>query len=319
MKNIWKTLNKPFLVLAPMEDVTDTVFRQIVASCGKPDLFFTEFVSIDGFLSEGREKIMPRLKFSKKEKPIIAQIWGSDPEKFYEAAKIISKMGFDGIDINMGCPDKNVVKKGAGGGLIIQNDLVKKIVEETRKGAGKLPISIKTRIGLRSVVTEEWISFLLSLNPDAITIHGRTVKEMSKVPAHWDEIKKAVKIRNKMKSKTLIIGNGDVTSHQQAKDYVKKYGVDGVMIGRGIFRNLWIFNPEIDEDAITPEMRKKALISHIKLFDNTWGKQKNYDILKKFYKAYISDFNGSKELRIKLMDTKNTGEALKILKLSATI
>ncbi|MFA5933147.1 MAG: tRNA-dihydrouridine synthase [Microgenomates group bacterium] len=313
MKNIWHTLQKPFTALAPMEDVTDTVFRQIVAKYGKPDIFFTEFASIDGLTSEGYEKIIPRFKFSKKEKPLIAQIWGNDPEKFYTVAKMISKMGFDGIDINMGCPDKNVVKKGAGGGLILNNILAKQIVDETKKGAPKLPISVKTRIGLRSITTEEWISFLLTLNLDALTIHGRTVKELSKVPAHWDEIAKCVKLRDKINPKTKIIGNGDVTSLKQAHDYAKKYGVDGVMIGRGIFNNLWVFNPKINESDITPGMRIKALINHIKLFDKTWGKNKNYDILKKFYKAYISGFPEAKQLRVKLMKTNSAQEVLKIL------
>lgn len=313
MANIWKSLQKPFTALAPMEDVTDTVFRQIVAKYGKPDIFFTEFVSVDGLLSAGYEKVMPRFKFSKKEKPLIAQIWGTDPEKFYGAAKLISKMGFDGIDINMGCPDKNVVKKGAGGGLILNFDLAEKIVVATKKGAGKLPVSIKTRIGIKSAVTEEWISFLLTLNLAAITIHARTVREKSKVPAQWGEIAKAVKLRDKISPKTLIIGNGDVTSFEQALSYAKKYGVDGVMIGRGIFNNLWVFNPKIKYENITPKMRIKALINHIKLFEKTWGNKKNYDILKKFYKAYISDFDGSKQLRVKLMATNSAPEALVIL------
>jgi len=313
MANIWRSLKIPFTALAPMEDVTDTVFRQIVAKYGKPDIFFTEFASTDGLLSEGYEKIIPRFKFSKKEKPLIAQIWGSDPEKFYVVAKMISKMGFDGIDINMGCPDKNVVKKGAGGGLILNNILAKQIVDETRKGAPNLPISIKTRIGLRSIVTEEWISFLLTLELDALTIHGRTVKELSKVPAHWDEIAKCVILRDKISPKTLIIGNGDVMSLEQAQAYAKKYGVDGVMIGRGIFNNLWVFNPKVNEEEITPEMKTKALIDHIKLFEKTWKDKKNYDILKKFYKAYISGFPEAKQLRVKLMETNSAKEALKIL------
>lgn len=313
MKNIWKTFSKPFLALAPMEDVTDTVFRQIVAKYGKPDIFFTEFVSIDGLCSVGFEKLLPRLKYAKIEKPIIAQIWGSDPEKFYKVAQMISKMGFDGIDINMGCPDRKVVKKGAGGGLIKTPELAKQIVEAVKLGAPKLPVSVKTRIGVNSIITEEWISFLFTLNLAALTVHGRTVKEMSKVPAHWNEIGKVVKLRNKINPQTLIIGNGDVISHQQALDYSKKYGVDGVMIGRGIFHNLWVFNPEVQEKSITPEMKIEALISHIKLFDKTWGETKNYDILKKFYKAYVSGFPEAKQLRIKLMATNSASDALNII------
>lgn len=309
MANFWKNLRKPFTALAPMEDVTDAVFRQVVVKYGKPDVLFTEFVSIDGLCSTGRDKLFPRLKFSPKEKPIVAQIWGTDPDKFYQSAQMISKMGFAGIDINMGCPDKKVVKKGAGGGLIKTPKKVKQIIEATRKGAGGLPVSIKTRIGFDKIITEEWIGLLLTLNLPALTIHTRTVKEMSKVPAHWDEITKAVKLKNKINRKTIIIGNGDVTNYKQALDLAKTTGVDGIMIGRGIFNNLWIFNPDIDPYSITPQMKLSALIYHIKLFETS----KNYDSLKKFYKAYVSGFPEAKELRIKLMETKSAKEALKII------
>ncbi len=311
--NFWTTLKKPFTVLAPMEDVTDTVFRQVVAKYGKPDVFFTEFVSIDGLCSKGLDKLLPRLKFSKEEKPIVAQIWGTDPEKFYRSAQMIVKMGFDGIDINMGCPDKNVVKKGAGGGLIKTPDKVKQIIEATRKGAGVLPVSIKTRTGFNKIMTEEWIGFLLTFNLPALTIHARTVKEMSKVPANWDEIATSVKLKNNLRKETLIIGNGDVTSYPEALNLIKSSGVDGIMIGRGIFNNLWIFNQDINPDLITPEMKISALTSHIRLFNHIWGETKNYDTLKKFYKAYISGFPEAKMLRIQLMKTRSTKEALKII------
>ncbi|MDO8638913.1 MAG: tRNA-dihydrouridine synthase [Candidatus Daviesbacteria bacterium] len=325
MKNFWDKLRRPFFALAPMEDITDFVFRQIVAKYGKPDVLFTEFVSVDGLCSEGRKKLLPRLKFAKCEKPIVAQIWGSDPDKFFESAKLISKMGFDGIDINMGCPDKKVVKKGAGGGLIKTPELAAQIITATRNGAGKLPISVKTRIGFDKIITEKWISFLLSFKLPALTIHCRTVKEMSKVPAHWDEIKLAVKLKEKLAPETLIIGNGDVASYKQGVDLAKESGCDGIMIGRGIFNNLWIFNPKIEPVSITPEMKIHALIDHIKLFEKTWsacnalrsnagrGKNKNYDILKKFYKAYISGFPEAKQLRVKLMGTKSASQALALL------
>lgn len=313
MKNFWNSLNKPFFALAPMEDVTDAVFRQIVAKYGKPDVLFTEFVSVDGFLSDGREKLLPRLKFSKSEKPIVAQIWGSDPIKFYESAKLISKMGFDGIDINMGCPDKKVVRKGAGGGLIKTPELAAQIITTTRLAAGSLPVSVKTRIGFDKIITEQWIRFLLSFKLPALSIHCRTVKEMSKVPAHWDEIKLAVKLKNKISPETLIIGNGDVVSYKQGIDLAKRTGCDGIMVGRGIFNNLWVFNPKIDPNSVTPKMKINALKDHIKLFEKIWGKNKNYDILKKFYKAYISGFPEAKQLRIKLMETDSANQALILL------
>lgn len=313
MANFWTGLKKPFTALAPMEDVTDTVFRQVVAKYGKPDVLYTEFVSVDGLSSEGLQKLLPRLKFSKIEHPVVAQIWGTDPEKFYLATRMISKMNFDGIDINMGCPDKGVLKKGAGGALINTPELAGKIIDAAKKGAGELPVSIKTRIGVNQINTEKWIGFLLSLDLPAITIHARTVKEMSKVPAHWDEIKKAVELRNKLNKKTLIIGNGDVVNFTQALDLAQSTGVDGIMIGRGILNNLWVFNRNINPGSVTPKMKISALIYHITLFEKTWATSKNYDILKKFYKAYISGFTGAKELRIKLMQIGSAGQAIKLL------
>jgi tRNA-dihydrouridine synthase len=338
--NFWKTLKKPILAQAPMEDVTDTVFRQIIAKCGVPDVFFTEFTNVEGMCSRGKDKVGKRLIFTSVEKPIVAQVWGKTPEKFLETAKMIRKMGFDGIDINMGCPEKSVVKKGAGGGLIDNPTLAKEIILATREGAGKLPLSVKTRIGVKEIQTEKWIGFLLKLNLDALTIHGRTVAEMSDVPNHWEEIEKAVKLRNSLKSKTLIIGNGDVKSREEALEKSKQYELDGIMIGRGIFSNLWIFNKESEgwqkrkgsrqratqralaggitfdrtPDKASPEEKIKLLIEHISLFDKTWGKTKNFSLMKKFYKIYISSHPDAKSVRVKLMEFMNAKDTLKFLK-----
>ena len=260
MKNIWNTLEKPFLVQAPMEDVTDTVFRQIIAKCGKPDVFFTEFTNVEGMCSKGRDHVGRRLIFTSVERPIVAQIWGLDPSKFFETAKMVKDMGFDGIDINMGCPEKSVVKRGACAGLIHNPTLAKEIIEAVKKGAGDLPISVKTRIGIKEIETEVWIEFLLKQNLDALTVHGRTVKEMSDVPAHWDEIGKVVKLRDKLNVNTLIIGNGDIKSLDDALEKHKKYKVDGIMIGRGIFENLWIFDKKINPQNISSEAKLKLLI-----------------------------------------------------------
>jgi tRNA-dihydrouridine synthase len=317
MKNFWRDLKKPIFALAPMEDVTDTVFRQIIAKCGKPDVFFTEFTNAEGLCSRGRDKVGKRLIFSPVEKPIVAQIWGTTPVKFYEAAKLIKKMGFDGIDINMGCPQKNVIKKGSCGALIDNPSLAKEIFTAVREGACGLPVSIKTRIGVKNIQTEKWTSFLLSLNPDALIVHGRTVAEMSDVPCHWDEIEKAVRLRNSLKSKTLIIGNGDVKSRKDAIDKYEKYKVDGIMIGRGIFDNLWIFNKDCEgwrENKISSEEKIRLLIEHVALFDKTWGKEKNFSTMKKFYKIYISGLPDAKEIRMKLMSFKNADDTLKFLK-----
>jgi tRNA-dihydrouridine synthase len=314
MKNLWKDLKKPILIQAPMEDVTDTVFRQIIAKCGKPDVFFTEFTNVEGLCSRGRKKVGRRLIFTGIERPIVAQVWGKTPEKFFEAAKIIKQMGFDGIDINMGCPQKNVIKKGACGALIDNPIIAKEIILAVREGAGGLPISVKTRIGARDIQTEKWTSFLLKQNLDCLIVHGRTVAEMSDVLCHWDEIGKVVKLRDSLKSKTLIIGNGDIKTRIDALEKIKKYGLDGVMIGRGIFDNPWIFNKNRTLSKISSEEKIKLLIKHVTLFDKTWGKEKNFSSMKKFYKIYISSLPDAKTVRIELMKLKTAKETLEFLK-----
>lgn len=296
-----------------MADVTDSAFRQIILSCGKPDIFYTEFVSCDGLCSEkGKPKLMPHLAFKKNERPIVAQFFGANPDNFYKCAQLAVKLGFDGIDINMGCPAGKIVKHDSGAGLIKNPELAKKIIQETKRGAGGLPVSIKTRIGYGKIVTEEWISHLIEAQPDAIIIHGRTMKEMSRVPAHWDEIGKAAILCRK--AEIPIIGNGDIVSYADGLEKVEKYSLDGIMVGRGIFSNPWFFNPSIDFTTKTLADRIKLVKKHITLFTKLWEKNKPFDVMKKFFKMYISGFDGAKELRTKLMTTKNAGEARNILK-----
>jgi len=317
MKNIWADLPKPILTLAPMEDVTDTVFRQIVASCVQPDVFFTEFMSCDGFLSKGHDMVSRRLKYSKNEHPIVAQIWGYNPEHFYAVAKILPTLGFDGIDINMGCPQKNVVKNGACAGLIKNPALTKEIITAVREGieaSGKpIPLSVKTRIGYTKIITEEWITFLLSCSLDALTVHGRTAKEMSKVPAHWDEIAKAVSIRDSMHVGTVIIGNGDVANASDALEKCTTYKTDGAMIGRGIFDNPWCFDRFTPAHIPNPSELLSLCVRHVKLYEKTWVKQKNYEALKKFFKMYIKGFDRASEFRIRIMETSSPDEIYPIL------
>lgn len=309
MQTIWHRLKRPFFVLAPMENVTDTVFRRIVAHCGSPDLFFTEFINTEGLCSKGYDRIRKHLEFTKAERPIIVQIWGNKPEKFLEVAKIVSGMGFDGIDINMGCPVRKVVSRGSCSGLIRNPSLAKEIILATKEGAGGLPVSVKTRIGYRDIMTEEWIGFLLEQPIAALTIHGRTVKEMSKVPAHWEEIEKAVILRNQMKKDILIIGNGDVVSYKDGVDKYERYKVDGIMIGRGIFNNLWIFR-DIDPETIGLEEKMRLLIDHISMFDEFWGTDKHYDVMKKFFKVYVSGFRDANAVRSELMQLGSAREAI---------
>ncbi len=313
MKNIWSSLPQPFFVLAPMEDVTDTVFRRIVVSCGRPDLFFTEFTSVDGLFSEGRDAVIKRFDFTKEELPLIAQIWGIKPENYFRAAKLIASMGFSGIDINMGCPERKVVRIGACSALMNNRTLAKEIIEATKEGAGELPVSIKTRIGFKEANIEDWIGFLLEHNLDALTIHGRTTKEMSDVPAQWEEIAKVVRLRDAMQKPTLIIGNGDVRSRHEGLLRVKETGVDGVMVGRGIFHDPWMFNKDHFGDSVEKNEKLKKLIEHISLFLSHWGEKKHDAILKKFYKCYIVGFPGASELRAQCMSYPTPEDVIKKL------
>lgn len=318
MANFWRKIVHPIKALAPMEDVTDTVFRRIVAECGRPDVFFTEFTNTDGMCSEGREAVIHRLQFTEEERPIVAQIWGNNPEHYVRAARDLREMGFDGIDINMGCPVKKIVKNGACSALIENKPLAKELVLAAKEGAGDLPVSVKTRLGFRKIETEEWSEFLLGLEPAVLTIHGRTAKEMSDYPAKWDEIGKVVKVRDRLGSSTLILGNGDIESLDEIHEKTARYGVDGVMIGRGIFHNIFLFNPERVEGGFTPSDRVRLLEKHIALYRRTWGAGRNFEIMKKFVKVYVSGFPGAAHLRNRLMESVSY-EAMDLLLKSWTV
>lgn len=295
-----------------MADVTDMAFRQIVVSCGKPDVLFTEFVSADGLCSEkGNPNLMPYLKFGDNERPIVAQFFGATPENFYKCAKLATELGFDGIDINLGCPAGKIVKRDSGAGLILNPELAKEIIYETKRGAGNLPVSVKTRIGYDEIITEEWVSHLIEAGPAAIILHGRTQKEMSKVPAHWDEIGKAAVLCRK--AGIPIIGNGDIMTYAQGVKKAEEYNLNGIMVGRGIFSNPWLFDPTIDPASKTKEERIALMRKHIKLFSELWGQDKNFDVLKKFFKIYISDWKGAKELRIELMNARSREQIEEVL------
>jgi len=302
--NFWDSLNKPFFVLAPMADVTDIAFRQIIAKYGKPDVFWTEFVSCDGLLSNGKEHLLHDLKYGEQERPIVAQIFGGKPGNFYECTKLITELGFDGIDINMGCPDRSIEKQGAGAALMKDPKRAREIIREVKRGAGDIPVSIKTRMGYNKNELDSWLPEILAEKPAVVTMHARTRKEMSKVEAHWEEVAHAVKIRDEMGSKTLIIGNGDIKDLNEAEKKAKETGADGVMIGRGIFGNPWLFNKEINREDVSLEERLKVMVEHTKLFEKLHGNKKNFATMKKHYKAYAEGFDGAKELRVKLMEAK---------------
>ncbi|HXK34957.1 MAG TPA: tRNA-dihydrouridine synthase [Candidatus Paceibacterota bacterium] len=310
MVNFWKKLKKPILILAPMANVTDAAFRGIIAKYGKPDVFWTEFVSANGLVSEGKNKLLADLKFSKKERPIVAQLFTGDPENLAKAAKLVTKLGFDGLDFNIGCPDRSIEKSGAGAVLIKNSKLAKELIR-VMKANTRLPVSVKTRIGY-AAIDLDWIKDLLEENLDALAIHLRTRKEMSGVPAHWELIPKIIELRDKISPGTLIIGNGDVATPKEAIEKCKKYKCDGVMIGRGIFGNPWLFSKKKKEVALAEKL--KALIEHIRLFDKYFRGVKNFAVMKKHFKAYVSGFDNAKDLRIKLMGVNTAKEAGKIIR-----
>ncbi|MEX0649473.1 MAG: tRNA-dihydrouridine synthase [Candidatus Andersenbacteria bacterium] len=312
---MWSNLSRPIMVLAPMDDVTDVVFRDVVAREGRPDVFFTEFTNCDALFSEGRQAHIRRLQFTENHRPIVAQIWGPTPENYYKTARLLGELGFDAVDINMGCPQRNIIKSGSCGALIQNHSLAQEIIAATKEGAGALPVSVKTRLGYDEIQTEDWIGFLLNQNIAALTIHGRTVAEMSSVPAHWDEIQKAVELRDAMGKSTLVMGNGDIESLEQAHRYVERYGVDGVMIGRGIFKNLWLFNPDHQDTSVA--YRIDVALSHAAAWEREWGQSRNFEILKKFLKIYIADFPGAAALRATLMETHSIEALTEALEASA--
>ncbi len=313
-KNTWQGLKKPFFILAPMDDVTDTVFRQVIATVAKPDLFFTEFASADGLQSLGREAVLRKLKFTEVEKPLIAQLWGMKPQNYVKTAAELVEMGFSGVDLNMGCPVKNVVKLGACSALINNQELAKNLIKATQKGVdGKIPVSVKTRVGF-SEVDLKWIEFLLQQNLAALTIHGRTAKQQSKVPNDWELIGKVRQLRDQIAPETLIIGNGDVLSRKQGEELAQEYGLDGIMIGRGIFQDPYVFSRDSPWGRMRTEEKLNLYKKHIKMFAKEWGGKKNPAGLKKFAKVYISGFDGASELRSKIMvcdDARSMTEVLK--------
>jgi tRNA-dihydrouridine synthase len=270
---------------------------------------WTEFVSADGLMSPGREVLLRDLDYSKAERPIVAQLFTGHPEKMREAAALVRRLGFDGLDINMGCPDRSVEKQGGGAAMIKDKKNTLAVLEAARESADGLPVSVKTRIGYNKDQIEEWIRFLLEQKLPLLTVHLRTRKEMSNVPAHWKLMPRIIKMRDEVSPETIILGNGDVQTLGEAREKVRETGCDGVMIGRGIFGNPWLFS----ENKPEAKERLFALIEHTKLFEKILGDVKSFAIMKKHFKAYVSGWEGAKELRIKLMETNSAKEVEKIV------
>ena len=309
----WEKLPKKAKLLAPMADVTDVAFREMIAKYsrmgedgGGPDVLYIEFVAADGLFSdEGRPKLMHLLKYNKKHRPIVAQIFSSNPKKMEEAARLCAELGFDGIDLNMGCPERNITKQGAGSAMIKTPELAQEVIYAAKRGAGDIPVSVKTRIGWTQNEVETWIPTLLETDISAIILHGRTRKQMSKVPADWDIIARAGEIVRASGKTTKFIGNGDVISLKQADEYAEKYNVDGVMIGRGVFGKPWFFDSQAKERSV--EEKLEIMLEHTRLFLELLPDQ-NFNIMKKHYKAYISGFDGARELRGKCMEAHSYEE-----------
>jgi len=336
-KGFWAKIKKPIFGLAPMDGVTDAPFRFMVAKYGKPDVMFTEFVSAEGLCS-GAEVLLDDLKYSDIEKSIVAQIFGVDVEAFYKAAPLLCELGFSGIDINMGCPDKNVAKRGGGAALIKNPKLAKKIILRTKEGVrdwkeGKkledfglpesiikkahlkknikrimVPVSVKTRIGYDKELVKDWVKHLLELEPANISIHGRTLKQMYSGKADWEAIRRAAEIIKK--TDTLILGNGDIKNVKEAKEKIEKYGLDGVLVGRATFGNPWFFSGK----NLSTKERLEAALEHVEYFERTFPDKKFYNI-KKHLAWYSQGFKNAKELRIELMRAENASDCKKIIKI----
>jgi len=340
MNNFWNKLEKPILVLAPLANVTDAAFRRIIAKYSKPAgpaVFYTEFVSADGLAlanPEGRAKLMRDLVYSEAERPIVAQFFTSNPKHMEMAAALAQELGFDGVDINMGCPDKSVEKQGGGAALIKSPQVARELIRAAKRGSPNLPVSVKTRLGYNKDELETWLPELLKEEPAALVLHARTRKEMSAVPARWERVKRAVEIRNEVqkefKNKTLILGNGDLTDVEDAKRKVAESGADGAMLGRAIFGRPWLFagveeknilskkssglpsgsGQTFSQEHFSPPLnvRLQIAIEHSKLFEELLGDIKNFAIMKKHFKAYAEGFSGAKELRMQLMETNSAAE-----------
>lgn len=319
MLNFWDKLPRPIFALAPMEDVTDAAFRWLIANYGKPAVMFTEFTSADGLIladENGQRRLRKKLIYSDIERPIVAQLFTAVPEHMERAAREMKDLGFDGIDINMGCPVDEVVRQECGAALIKNPVLACELIRAAKKSG--LPVSIKTRTGYTKDDLEEWMPELLAEEPSAITLHARTRKEMSDVPAKWDRVKRAVEIRDSFGSKTLILGNGDVKDISEARQKVEETGCDGVMLGRAIYGNPWLFShsQEYENVVTAPSPREKieALIKHLELFEELLSGTTSYALMKKHFKAYISGWDGAKDLRVRLMETESVSEAQNILR-----
>lgn len=308
MPPFWHALPKPFFVLAPLAGVTDAAFRRLIAKYGKPHAMWTEFISADGLCAAGRERLLRGLAYTENERPIVAQLFGAKPETMQRAAALAVDLGFDGVDINMGCPDRSVEKRGAGAALCKQPALAQGMIRAAKRGAVGLPVSAKIRLGYDRNELDSWLPALLDAEPAAVTIHARTRQEMSRVPAQWDAIAQAVHIRDRLGAPVCVVGNGDAVDLADARRKAGASGVDGVMLGRAIFGNPWLFDERRVLADVTAAEKLQVLLEHTRLFEELLGDIKTLDTMKKHYKAYLKGFDGAKALFLQLMEARDVKE-----------
>jgi tRNA-dihydrouridine synthase len=311
----YKSLPRPFFVLAPMDDVTDVVFRQVIAECASPDVFVTEFVNVDGLQSVGRPRLLHKLLKTPEETNLTAQIWGKTPENYRKTAAELVEAGFAGIDINMGCPDKTVIKNGCCAALADNRELAAEIIAATKEGAaGRVPISVKTRLGNKKI-DMSWPEFVLQQDIAMLTIHGRIAKQMSRGEADWDLIGEVRELRDKIAPNTLVVGNGDVLSREQGEGLAKKHHLDGIMIGRGVFHDPYVFSKQSPwKTTITPDEKVALYKKQVELFADTYkNRERSPQTLKRYAKIYINDFEHAADLRAKIMAQNTAEDILKVL------
>lgn len=311
--NFWQSYNKVIAIQAPMEDVTDAAFRKIIANNGKPDIMMSEFTSADGIVSPGFERLKDRLLYDESERPIVLQLFSSKPDKMFKAAEIASKYGFDGIDINMGCPDKNVCGQGSGAALIKNPELAKDLIKAALDGGQGIPVSVKTRIGFTYINFQSWIPNLLEQPISGLTVHLRTRKEMSKVPAHWEFAKEIAEIKNSIRPETKLIGNGDIKSYEEGVQLSKDNSLDGFMVGRGIYGNPWFFNSKIKKEDLEKKIILETLVEHIQEFDKLLGSNRHFVIMRKHFKSYLSGLVADKNKLLDLLNSNSAEEAISII------
>ena len=293
-----------------MAGVTDAAFREMLARYGKPDVIWTEMVSVVGIRVRGEENFENEMKFSFTEKPVVVQFFGADPKDFLMCGEIAERRGFDGIDINMGCPDQGVEKQGAGACLIKSPTLAKEILAAAKEGSRGLPVSVKTRLAYsKKNEAEKWLEAVASESPAAITIHGRTRTEKRKGKPDWEAIAEAGKIIKSADKKIVVLGNGDIISKEDGEERVKESGIDGYMAGRALIGNIWFF---IGKGAARP-VRLSAAAEHAFLFEKIFGETEPFDLMKNHLAGYISGFDDAKELRVRMMGAKNAADIIAIV------